>query len=173
LKRVKLEFFVKSTEQIPCPCCGGKLKVIGSRKRRYHKKAGELIELIIRRLRCSKCNKIHHELPDNLIPYKRYDSESIQAVVAHNDNLDVAVDNSTITRWRRWFKAMSPHFIGCLISVVARYEKETVIDLSTLPESVLGRIFYFVGSNDFWLARVVRTVANLNNWQHTRSACMS
>lgn len=168
-----MEFFVKSTEQIPCPCCGEKLKVIGSRSRKYRKSTGEIIEIIIRRLRCSKCNKIHHELPDNLVPYKRYDSESIEVVVAGNDKLDVAADDSTITRWKGWFKTMSSHFIGCLISVATRYEKETVIDLSALPKSVLGRIYYFVGSTSLWLARVVRIVANLNNWLHTRSACMT
>jgi hypothetical protein len=173
LKRLKLEFFVKGTEQIPCPCCGGELKVIGSRNRKYRRKAGELIELIIRRLKCSNCNKIHHELPDNLVPYKRYDCESIETVVDGNNQLDVAVDNSTIVRWKSWFKAISLHFIGCLISLATRYQKENVIDLTTFPKSVLGRIFFFVGDTDLWLARVVRIVANSNNWLHTRSAWMT
>lgn len=90
-----------------------------------------------------------------------------------NDRLDVAADDSTIARWKNWFKTMSNHFIGCLISVAARYEKETVIDLSILPKSVLKRIFFLVGDLPSWLARVVRTVTNLNNWIHTRSAFLS
>ncbi|WP_307545897.1 DUF6431 domain-containing protein [Paenibacillus sp. V4I5] len=31
--------------------------------------------LVIRRLHCSQCLKIHHELPDCIVPYKRYESE--------------------------------------------------------------------------------------------------
>jgi hypothetical protein len=147
--------------------------VIGSRSRKYLNKAGEKNTLIIRRLSCVNCKKIHHELPDMLVPYKRYDSESIEAVVVRNDKLDVAVDESTIIRWKNWFKVISHHFIGCLISVAARYEKETVVDLSILPKSVLERIFYFVGNSCFWLSRVVRIVVNLNNWVHTRSAFMT
>lgn len=166
-------FLVKSTEQIPCPCCGDKLLVIGSRKRKYRNKAGETNILIIRRLRCNKCNKIHHELPDIIVPYKRYDSESIEAVVFKNDRLDVAADDSTIIRLKNWFKTMANYFIGCLISATIRFNKETVINLSTLPKSVLKRIFYFVGESSSWLSRVVRVVVNLNNWLHTRSAFMT
>ena len=147
--------------------------MIGSRKRKYYNKAGELIVIVIRILRCSNCNKIHHELPDILVPYKRYDSESIEAVVNGNDNLDVAADDSTIARWKSWFKAISSHFIGCMISVAARYEKETVIDLSILPKSVLNRIFHFVDATPSWLSRIVRIVGNSNNWIHTRSAFMT
>lgn len=170
---MKLEFFVKSTEQIPCPCCGGVLTVIGSRRRKYRNKAGESNVLIIHRLRCSNCNKIHHELPNILVPYKRYDSDSLETVVTGNTNLDVAVDDSTINRWKTWFKLIANHFIGCLISINTRFEKETVIDLSTLPESVLQRILYFVGDAPAWLSRVVRPIANSNNWIHTRSAFMA
>ncbi|MGB4509265.1 MAG: DUF6431 domain-containing protein, partial [Syntrophomonadaceae bacterium] len=56
-------------EQIPCPCCSGGLKVIGSRPRKCVNSVGERITLIIRRLRCVKCQRIHHELPDMLVPY--------------------------------------------------------------------------------------------------------
>jgi hypothetical protein len=168
-----LEFFVRSTEQIPCPCCGGELTVIGSRKRKYRNKAGESNVLIIRRLRCCNCNKIHHELPNILVPYKRYDSDSIETVVTGNINLDVAVDDSTINRWKTWFKLIANHFIGCLISINTRFDKKAVIDLSSLPKSVLLRILHFVGNEYAWLARVVRSIANSNNWIHTRSAFMT
>lgn len=168
-----MEFFVKSTEQIPCPCCGEKLKVIGSRRRKYRNKAGDLNVLIIRRLRCTNCNKIHHELPDILVPYKRFDSESIETVVTGSEKLDVAVDDSTIVRWKAWFNAIANHLSGCLISIATRYQKETVIDLSTLPKSVLERILHFVGNDFRWLGRVVRIITNSNNWLHTRSAFMT
>ena len=147
--------------------------MIGSRKRKYLKKSGESNVLIIRRLRCGNCNKIHHELPDILVPYKRYDNESIETVLIDNGSLDVAADDSTILRWRTWFRLSSSHFIGCLISILTRFQKETVIDLSALPKSVLGRILRFTGDTPDWLKRVVRPIVNSNNWLHTRSAFMS
>ena len=74
------------------------MKVIGSRKRKYINGIGEKIILAIRRLRCSHCAKVHHELPDILIPYKRYGSESIEVVVSGESELTVAADESTINR---------------------------------------------------------------------------
>jgi len=124
-------------------------------------------------LKCSTCKRIHHELPDILVPYKRYNRESIETVITGGEVLDVAADDSTINRWKRWFAIMSYNFLGCLISIAAKYQGESVKDMSKLPKSVLQRIFHFVGSAPAWLARVVRSVVNSNNWFHTRSAFMS
>lgn len=129
--------------------------------------------LIIRRLKCSSCRIIHHELPDILVPYKRYDSESIEAVITENELLTVAADDSTIIRWRKWFYIRAYHFLGCLISIATRYLIKNVGDISERPQSVLQRIFHLVSNAPAWLARVVRTVVNSNNWLHTRSAFMS
>ncbi|MEW6541058.1 MAG: DUF6431 domain-containing protein [Bacillota bacterium] len=74
-------FFVRSAEQIPCPCCSGRLKAIGSRKRSCIDSLGDKIILVIRRLRCVACRRIHHELPDLLVPYRRHIRESIEAAV--------------------------------------------------------------------------------------------
>ena len=64
LKTPKRVFFVRSGEQNPCPICDGLLKVIGSRRRGYTDGMGERRTLMIRRLGCLVCSKIHHELPD-------------------------------------------------------------------------------------------------------------
>jgi hypothetical protein len=126
--------------------------------------------LIIRRLRCKKCKKIHHELPDILVPYKRYDSESIEAALNGDSDLYVAADESTIMRWRRWFQSISNYIAGCLLSIAIRCGNRSVAGVSHLPKSVLQRIWHFVGDGPGWLARVVRPIANLNLWLHTRSA---
>ncbi|WP_391563866.1 DUF6431 domain-containing protein [Paenibacillus cremeus] len=34
--------------------------------------------LVICRLRCTYCRKIHHELPSCIVPYKRYDSACVE-----------------------------------------------------------------------------------------------
>jgi hypothetical protein len=61
-------------------------------------------------------------------------------------------------------------FQGCLKSITIRYGKESVEDKSDLSESKLQRIWHYVGDAPGWLARVVRPIANLNLWIHTRSA---
>jgi hypothetical protein len=52
LKTLKRIFFVRSEEQNLCPYCNEKLKVIGSRKRKYINDASVKITLVIRRLCC-------------------------------------------------------------------------------------------------------------------------
>ena len=145
----------------------------GSKRRKRINSSGESQTLVIRVIKCLNCKRIHHELPDILVPYKRYDMESIEAVINEGTSLDVAADDSTISRWKKWFRALSYHFLGCLISIATRYNEESVKYISKLPKSVLQRILHFVGSAPAWLARVVRSVVNSNNWLHTRSAFMS
>jgi len=173
LKTPKREFFVRSEEQNSCPCCNGILEVIGSRKRKYLNEAGIKAVLIIRRLRCKGCRRIHHELPDILVPYKRYNRASIEAVVSKNATLSVAADESTLFRWRSWFRRLAHHFLGCLVSITIRYQSESVEEAIRFSKSPLQRIWYFVGDAPGWLARVVRPVVNLNLWIHTRSAFLS
>jgi len=165
--------FVRSGEQNFCPCCGGQLRVIGSRERKYINDAGERVTLIIRRLHCRGCKRVHHELPDILVPYKRYSSESIEAVVTGDTTLTVAADESTISRWRRWFWNLSNYFLGCLVSIATCLNRKPVEEESHLPKSPLQRIWQYVGDAPRWLARVVRSVVNANYWVHTRSAFLS
>lgn len=173
LKTLKQAFFVRSGEQNPCPCCGERLKVIGSRKRKYINGLGEKVVLVIRRLRCSHCSKVHHELPDILTPYKRYGSENIEAVVGSESELTVAADESTITRWKQWFKEISNYLASTLVSIAIRYRIQSVEGVSGLPQSPLQRIWQLVGNAPRWLARTVRPVVNANYWVHTRSALLS
>lgn len=173
LRTLKRVFFVRSGEQNFCPCCGGALNVIGSRRRHYINGLGERLALIIRRLRCSPCKRVHHELPDILVPYKRYGSESIEAVVSGASTLAVAADESTITRWKRWFADVAHYLAGALVSIAICHGIHSVEGRSDLPESSLQRICHFVGDAPRWLARVVRPVVNANYWVQTRSAFLS
>ena len=166
-------FFVRSKEQIQYPCCDGDLKVIGSRQRKYINDTGERVVLVIRRMRCIKCRKIHHELPDILVPYKRYGRESLEVVLSEGVKLSVAADESTLKRWKNWFSKMADYFNGCLKSISIRYGSESVEDISDFPESKLQRIRHYVGDAPGWLGRVVRPIVNLNLWVHTRSAFLA
>ena len=96
--------FVRRNEQSAyCSYCQHALAVCGSRRRRVIDGGGEQRTLIIRRLYCQACRRVHHELPDLLVPYKRYDRESIESVIAGADLAQVAADESTLARWRAWF----------------------------------------------------------------------
>jgi hypothetical protein len=116
---------------------------------------------------------VHHELPDIIVPYKRYSSECIEAVLTGDTALCVAADESTISRWKRWFFGLANYFLGCLISIAIRYIKDAVEVQPELPRSLLQRIWQHVGVGPGWLARVVRPVVNANYWVQTRSAFLS
>jgi len=165
--------FVISTEQIPCPCCGGELSTIGSRRRGAIDTAGCRMALIIRRLYCVKCNRVHHELPDILVPYKRHVSASIESALEGKPDMSVPADESTINRWKRWFLSLANHLAGCLASIAAHHGIVSVEKAACFPKSMLQRVMQYVGDAGGWLARIVRSVANSNNWVHTRFAFLS
>jgi len=171
-RKIWLAFFVRNAEIIPCPCCGDHLIVIGSRQRVWYQSSGARSKLIIRRLRCQSCSRIHHELPDLLVPYKRYDAESIEGVVTEPARKDIAADESTLSRWRTWFKSWALYAQGCLNSISFRFYLP-VENSSGHPQSAFHTLGRFVGAAAGWLTRTVRSIANSHLWIHTRSAFMS
>ncbi|WP_235549875.1 DUF6431 domain-containing protein [Paenibacillus sp. Soil766] len=111
---------------VPCPCCGEELKVIGSRKRISRNATGEAKVLSLRRLRCNGCRKIHHELPDCLVPYKRYESTCLEEVVSEEEaGTVVAADDSTLYRWRSWYNELTAYWCGALFSIAVRFSSTT------------------------------------------------
>lgn len=64
-----------------CPNCGGELKHYDSVHRIVRTKGGIANRIKIRRLRCSKCKRLHRNIPSNLMPYKHYDIEIINGVI--------------------------------------------------------------------------------------------
>ncbi|MDI6915070.1 MAG: DUF6431 domain-containing protein [Desulfitobacteriaceae bacterium] len=169
-----MEFFVRCAESVPCPCCGEQLSVIGSRKRKSKNSVGQTKVLVIRRLRCVECRRIHHELPDCLVPYKRYESASIECVVSKDsESSDVAADDATLYRMRVWFNTLLPYFLGCLNSIAIRLGQAPVGEPSVPSLSAHQTIGLHIGYTAGWLARIVRFVVNANLWVHTRSAFLS
>lgn len=163
------KFYVKNEERSICPLCSHScLKVIGSRKRIVLNSRGEKWVVVIRRLRCSECGRIHHELPDMLVPYKRYSSACIEAIVEGAGN-EISCENSSIYRIREWFGHIMEYVAGSLGAVAAKMG----IEVEVKEESAFQRITAYVGKEKGWLARTVRTIVNTNNWVHTRSAFMT
>lgn len=167
-------FFVRCSEVVPSPCCGESLVIIGSRQRKCFSEIAEEKVLIIRRMRCKRCRRVHHELPDCLVPYKRYESSCVEHVVSESKEAPaIAADNSTLYRWKNWIQEQATYLVGCLASITIRFRLDPVKPLSDASQPVHLRIGRFVGNAPGWLARTVRSVANSNLWLHTRSAFLS
>lgn len=172
MKIENLVFFIRSAEQHICPVCEHDLFVVGSRRRFGRKPTGERVTYIIRRLRCLGCERIHHELPDLLIPYKRYESVCFESVLSNELTSDVAADESTLYRWHVWFEKCLPYWANCLSTIAARTGNP--VEPSSVPSpSALQRIGHYVGIGVGWLARVVRPIVHSQLWVHTRFAFLS
>lgn len=170
-----MEFFIRGAGKSPCPCCGKTMKVIGTRERKSKQRSGEIKIYNIRRLRCDTCRRIHHELPDFLVPYKRYDSECIETVLTNPANHDVPADESTLFRWLEWFDCFLDYWISCLSSIIYRTKQENIPlnESSLISKTALQKIGRLVGNTPRWLVRIVRPIVNNNFWIHTRSAFLS
>jgi len=153
---VKRAFLVKSMEKSVCPIYMGKLEVIGSRRRYVIDATGCRKILVVRRIRClnSVCRRIHHELPDILVPYKIHAAEILEKII-EKDTQEVPLEESSIQRIRNWFYHRADALVGGLIGVYTVLNKRSGIDLSTLPRSILTRIHFFVDKSSDWLKRFV------------------
>ncbi|QHQ60192.1 hypothetical protein Ana3638_04865 [Anaerocolumna sedimenticola] len=160
---------MRSRETIPCPDCEAKLTVIGSRKRGLIEYSGEKKVLIIRRLRCPGCGKIHHELPDIIVPYKRYSSETVELIISPSKEQkdDYPCELSTAKRLKIWFFLLRNYFKNTLLSLTFLYDYEEA--LSKEIQCLLFRLNNSSGFNG-WLKKLVRYLVNSGRWLHTRSA---
>ncbi len=126
----KEEYKVLSREEKVCPICKSKLTPIGSRIRITYLISGKRVSVRIRRLRCTnkKCYKIHHELPDMLVPFKRYELSAIYSIISGKEN-QVGCDEKTIREVHRWWKGISNY--GQTIKTIKDF-KEFIHDLYLL-----------------------------------------
>jgi len=167
-------FFFRSDDQASCPICESHLKCIGSRHRICVCEDGEKIYILIRRLRCKNrnCRKIHHELPDLLVPYKRHASSSIEKILTspeEPEDSDVEAESSTFKLWNHWFQRLAGYWRGSLQSIHHRLGPVTEKSITPSSKSSLQVLYSFVGSDPGWLARVVHLLVNTGYWVHTRS----
>ena len=165
--RYRKFFYVRSSETPLCPCCGSVLHIIGSRYRILKENDGLKKKLIIRRTRCDSCEQIHHELPDIIVPYKRYGSGVIESVLSTPEDCgDFPGETSTVSRLRTWFSLLQQYFEGCLRALILLFENAPLLSdglLSLLPLRPEGL-------TAGWLKRLVRVTVNSLRWPHTRSA---
>lgn len=157
--------YVKSKEIVPCPCCDGRLNVCGSRKRGLLQADGSCTTLIIRVLQCVDCKRTHRELPDIVIPYKRYESDVFETILADTEHRDKLVDypceQRTAIRIKLWFYLMHHYFEGIIRSLNESFHIEAPVTLPLYPLS---------NQPAGWLKHLVRSVVNSSRWQQVCSA---
>lgn len=162
-------FYVRSRETVYCPNCEGQLKVIGSRSRGVIEYSGEKKALIIRRLRCQGCGRVHHELPDIIVPYKRYSSEARELIVSssHVGKDTYPCEHSTATRIKIWFFLLSEYIKNTLTSLRLIYNRD--IELCNDVDFLIKSLENNSGITG-WLKKLVRFFVNSGRWLHTRFA---
>ncbi len=148
-----------SFDHPPCPVCGEHLSYRDSRKRIRRKDGGDTQHLIVRRMYCPHCNKLHVELPDCLVPRKHYDTEVISGVIegtVTQDDLD-SEDHPcarTMRRWIKWYLENQTNIEGLLRHAFRKAGK--VIAVS--PE---GSLFSFIREQThLWLETIIRIIYN-------------
>lgn len=124
---------------------------------------GEKRTLQIERLRCTNegCRRIHHALPDCLVPYKHYSSEVISGVldevIMPNDTEDEDYPcETTMLRWKRWLMINYLRIEGYLKSIGHRllgFAQE-------LLESRISLLKKIRLSNHCWLEAILRMIYN-------------
>lgn len=145
-------YYVWADEAIVCPVCRyGDMRQRGWRKRSYISAKGERKEIYIRRLQCKKCKTIHHELPGELVPYKRHCAETVAKIV-RDDTSDVCCEESTVLRIKAWWYGMRQYIKGKAAALKEKYG----INMTSETNPV----------------EIVRALANTHLWPRTRSAFM-
>jgi hypothetical protein len=145
---VKQVQYVWAGEQIICPVCACAMLIKkGWRKRKLITLDGAVLTLMVCRVRCKECNKIHHVLPDIIVPYKRYDLETIEKIVQGNQNETVCEEN-VINRIKAWWRKF--------LLYISMLETSIKSKIPTPPKS--------------GLPKAVRILANAHLWPGTRIA---
>ena len=117
---------------------------------------GEKVFLIIRRMKCKRCGRIHHELPDCLVPYKRFCVDLIaEAVTVPASDSTFPGETSTLIRLRVWFELF--------LDYVSRIREHYLLLYKTDILAINARIVD-------GLKRIVRLLSNSNLWPQTRLA---
>ena len=143
---------IYSDEASVCPLCSGFLWRFGTRSRGIIQSCGEKLRLIIRRWKCKMCGKIHHELPDIMVPYKRHCAETVENIVA-DKTAEVCCEESTTRRIKAWWAGCLLYFESIIVSLRAKYG--AVFSVHPAPREI------------------VRALVNTNLWPSTRSAFLS
>ncbi len=111
-----------------------------------------------------ECCRISHELPDLVVPYKRYESDVIADALDESGNPEdgcCPAELSTIQRWKLWLFLLSGYFEASVRALMELMDIKAFIRLPLYPLSQQA---------DGWLKILVRNLVNSGRWRQTRSA---
>jgi hypothetical protein len=144
---------VIALEASHCPTCQTQLLMRSTRERVCWEgdTDNEKRKLLIRRLYCERCDCIHHELPDCLVPYKRYSANVIVNIIEGQPPKTAPCPDGTVRRLKAWWDAVSPYFLNILLTLVSRFG----VSYGNPPA----------------FKETVRAVANSNSWVFAWQIC--
>lgn len=154
-------FYVRNQDSPQCPVCQNNLKPYGRRMRKITCLDGEVLNLKIRRLKCVFCGIIHHEFPNRIIPYKRYEAAAIERIVCEEQERmeadgsgsapgkapDYPCEHSTAMRLRTWFVSLlfcveiNTDVCSSLLESL-KIESLTITSLKNLPCGWLQKLYH-------------------------------
>ncbi len=155
-----------------CPFCDPRLTVMGSRARTRRTSEGARHVLIIRRLRCAHSRHIHHEVPDCLVPFTRYDAEALDSFATQGPTAAVAADTATLVRWDTWFTVWMPYGRRWWAALAARDSAAETGGAPPFPVALHGRA-PGTAARPGWLRMLVRRLVGAALWPQTRSALVT
>ena len=141
------ETICKSEEEPVCPICQ------------------KVTWIMIRRLYCKKCRRLHNELPDILSPYKHYEAETIEGVVdgivlPDDADSEMYPCAATMNRWKQWIAHNTPFIEGFLRMIgysIMELGKEYLMTGEKIFDSLRKRL---PPERKSWLGYINRIIYN-------------
>ena len=162
----KKAFLIRSNETCVCPVCQSDLLVRDSVRRKVKDTNGSVSTYIIRRLKCSNssCNRIHRELPDFCIPFRRYESIIIEEAIdeaIHFGDSDIGEYpcERTFQRWKTWEEENKQQIDGNLNSIVSHFDSSG----SSLRNGAVSLLEHFRKRIGGWLSEIYRAIINFGS----------
>jgi hypothetical protein len=140
--------------RLRCPHCGQELIYRDSRLRIWRHCNEPADRILIHRMFCRICNRLHTVLPDVLVPHKHYGAPEIETVLESEVRNDEVSDSTTV-RWQQWIKGNEVQIEGVLQSLKLNAEDK-------LPELRSSEHLFIHLKTVFryWLSVVSRLVIN-------------
>lgn len=152
---------VWSEETHICPSCKKEeLRCIGRRIRRVIELDGRVNQYLIWRLQCPCCRRIHHELPNFIVPYKRYSIHVISEII-EGDLEMVPCGNGAIKNILHWFMQFKTQVLSCLNN------SGSDCNLNCYTYSPLEFSMSSLKIS-YWLKLVIHILANNDKWFTTQ-----
>lgn len=96
---------IYTDEKHTCPHCAGRLTVRDTKRRKVIISDSSVKLYHLKRLKCKCCGRIHTQLPDCIVPHKRYAADVIETELLQAQP-DCPADVSTSRRWKLIFSAI-------------------------------------------------------------------